>query len=460
MKKKYLTNAMILSAAMVSSICLLGGCTNTDASAASVQNEQKTIQEENNTSDGETEQNKHAAGEEITINIEDDEAVVHYDPLNQFSYELFAQNMNEDNPVLSPVSAYMALSMAGLGAQNNTKEEFASVFGEDNDMTGVCYNIMNHLPVSSENNTVTLANSAWISENFSASDQWIGNVDSIMRSEVFQKDLTTTETMNDMNAWILGKTNGLIEKMIDKPLTDAAGLVLFNTIYFKAKWADPFEAHSVYDDTFYLEDQSEINTELMHKESDMDYLSNEFAQGLVFPYVQNEEQDGNFAFVALKPTDENKKIRDLYKELTPDAVKELLKNRQTKTVVTKLPKFEIDFDKQLNESLINMGLKDAFDMEAADFSGIGAWNGDASFGENNLYIDLVRQKAKIIVDEEGTEAAAATAVIMECGAAMPEEMPEEVFFDRPFVYMIMDMDREIPLFIGIFDSPLNCGKRS
>lgn len=451
MKKKDLKSTMILSAAMLFAVCLLGGCTNTDASAAAMQNGQKTIQEEEQTTDRETEQNKHTASAEPTINIKDDEAVINYDSLNQFSYELFVQNMNEVNPVLSPVSAYMALSMAGLGSQNNTKEEFTSVLGDDNDMTGICYNIMNHLPVSSENNVVTLANSAWIDENLPVSDNWIADINTIMHSEVFQKNLTTADTMNSMNKWIEEKTNGLIDKMIDKPLDSRTGLVLFNTIYFKAKWEDSFEAYSVYQDKFYLEDGKELDAELMHKESELDYLSNDFAEGLIFPYMRNDAQDGNFAFIALKPIDENTKIRGLYNRLTCSVISEMIDSKQTETVNTKLPKFEIDFDKNLNDSLINMGLKDAFDAGVADFSKIE--NGDLTGTDNGLYIDLVRQKAKIIVDEEGTEAAAATAAIMECGAALPIEPPKEVFFDRPFVYMIMDMDREIPLFIGILDSP-------
>ena len=103
-----------------------------------------------------------------------------------------------------------------------------------------------------------------------------------------------------------------------------------------------------------------------------------------------------------------------------------------------------------------MGLKSAFEPEKADFSRIGAEYIENS--DENLYINMVRQKAKIIVDEEGTEAAAVTAVMMECGAALIEELPKEVFFDRPFVYMIMDMDNEVPLFIGILDSPAACAK--
>ena len=115
-----------------------------------------------------------------------------------------------------------------------------------------------------------------------------------------------------------------------------------------------------------------------------------------------------------------------------------------------LPKFTVEFDRNLNESLQSMGIKMAFDDVLADFSGIGKTDNG-----NNIYISLVRQKAKVIVDEEGTEAAAVTEVAMfECTSAVID-MPKTVEFDRPFVYMIMDNETQIPVFMGIMDNPIS-----
>lgn len=127
---------------------------------------------------------------------------------------------------------------------------------------------------------------------------------------------------------------------------------------------------------------------------------------------------------------------------------DILVNKKTETVNLKLPKFELTFDKVLNDSLSDMGLTECFDMEKANFDQMGK-----TLDGDNLFIGLVRQKAKIIVDEEGTEAAAATEVLMACGAAMEPQEYREVYFDEPFVYMIMDMERGIPLFMGILDDP-------
>ena len=460
MKKMDLLKTMLLSAAMLSSVCLLGGCAGSEAKEETILYQQEPPKETQPTIQ------TSAKEEPLPVKIDkdaDDKAEISYDALKEFSYKLFAQNMEEENPVLSPVSAYMALSMAGLGAENNTKAEFASVFGDDADMAGICNGIMTTYPISTQNNTIALANSAWISKNYAVSDEWLSDINAIMHSEVFQKDLTAPAIVDAMNAWISEKTNGMIEKMVEKPLKDSTGLVLFNTVYFKAKWEEPFKKYSVYPDQFFMEDGKEIEAELMHKESEMEYFTNEFAQGLLFPY-RYEEENAQYAFVAIKPIDENTQVRNLYSKLTLLVIKELLAGRQTETVNTKLPKFEIEFDKQLNESLINMGLKDAFDFEKADFGGIGAdgltdLDNVKALNQYNLYIDLVRQKAKIIVDDEGTEAAAVTEAIMECGAALPSEEPKEIFFDRPFVYMIMNMEDEVPLFIGILDSPVVCAKQ-
>ena len=373
-----------------------------------------------------------------------------YEAFNNFSYRFFQENMEEENPVLSPVSAYVALSMVGLGAQDSTKEEFAAVLGDDTDITAICDSLMTALPTTSENTTVTLANSAWINDNFTVYDSWLADMDAVMHSEVFHTNLANPAIVENVNEWVKRNTNGLIETMTDRPFDANTSLVLFNTIYFKAKWENSFDSEAVYEDAFYSETGNELRTQIMHKESMMQYIANDFAEGVILPYRTAQDADGNFAFVALKPIDEDGTIRDVCEQLTDTVIDDMIVNQQTMQVNLKLPKYEISFDRELNQSLVNMGLQSAFDAASANFKGIG----ESSLGQsqNNLYIDLVRQKAKVIVDEEGTEAAAATGIMMRFAAARPQEA-KDVWFDRPFVYIIMDMDKEIPLFIGIFDNP-------
>ena len=369
-----------------------------------------------------------------------DYAIKDYASLQEFCYALFAENTDEENPVLSPVSAYLALSMAGMGADGNTYEEFREVLGAD--MEVFADNMMNTLPADTQDMTLAIANSAWIDSQFAVNDDWLGRVKSFLDAEAFQSDISSTETMNNINNWVEKNTNGLIPEMLEEPLDTAACLALFNTVYFKAKWSTPFASYETHAESFKLADGSIIETDMMNLyEKKLQYIANDFSEGIVLPYM-----DSNLSFVALKPTGQDT-ARELYGMLTIEVIHELNANTKTTTVNLKIPKFEITFDRILNDSLQQMGLQDAFDGTAANFDRLGQ-------ADNNIYIDLVRQKAKIIVDEEGTEAAAATEVaIRAMGLILPEEEPKNVYFDEPFLYIIMDMEKEIPLFIGIIDNP-------
>lgn len=376
-----------------------------------------------------------------------DYAINSYDSVKDFAYHFFEQNLDEENPVLSPVSAYIALSMAGVGADGETRAEFEEILGSD--MTVFADDLMNTFCITSEAQQISLANSAWLDNRFQVKDEWLGEIISLMDAEAYQTNLTSAEAVEGINHWIEENTNGLIEKMVEEPFPDETCLVLFNTLYFKARWEDQFESHMTYEDTFTLADGSSVETDMMHKYAFYtDYIENELVQGLVLPYLDLQNGPSRFAFVGLMPKDETVQIRDIYDSVTGEALGRLLADRSSRLVSTKLPKMEITFDQNLNESLQEMGLHKAFDEEKAEFASIG----DTPHGEN-LYISLVRQKAKIIVDEKGTEAAAATEIAMAEGCALEAEEPVEVSFDRPFLYMVMDMEREIPLFIGIMDDP-------
>lgn len=363
-----------------------------------------------------------------------------YTALQEFSYALFGENMNAENPVLSPVSAYLALTMAGMGAGGNTEAEFHKVLGED--MVVLADDMMNTLPAEAQDMTLSIANSAWINRQFAVNEDWIGRVKSFLDAEAFQTELSSNEAMNGINGWIAEKTNGLIPQMLEEPLGADTCLALFNTVYFKAKWRTPFEAYDTHMESFRLADGSIVEAEMMNQyEKELEYIANDFSEGIVLPYT-----DSNLSLVALKPTGEDN-VRELCGRLTVEVMHGLLKNRETKTVNLKIPKFEIDFDRMLNEGLQRMGLVNAFEPGKANFDRIGQ-------NDLDMYISIVRQKAKIIVDEDGTEAAAATEVsIKEMALEWPEEEPKNVYFDEPFLYIIMDMNKEIPLFIGIIDNP-------
>ncbi|MBQ2802615.1 MAG: hypothetical protein IJF07_01805 [Lachnospiraceae bacterium] len=363
--------------------------------------------------------------------------------LQDFSYKLLEQNLALENPVLSPVSAYFAMGLAGLGARGETKSEFDKVLGAD--LESYPQKLMNVLECDTKNMQVDLANSAWVDEAFTPSKDWMKATEVFYKAEAFKEKLSTEQTLKKINNWVEDETEGLIPGFLGEPLGTDVRLALLNTVYFDGKWDLPFDAESTYQEEFTTKDNQKVMVDMMQMYLEyQQYLKNDIAEGVVLPY-----EDQKYSFVALKPTDGNT-VREMYEQLSMEEIFTLLDNKQEKMVNLWLPKFEITFDQILNNSLTNMGLTKAFSAEEADFSGIGATDSG-----NSLYISLVRQKAVVKVDEEGTEAAAVTVVMMKDGCAIMEDKPIDLFFDEPFFYMIVENETKTPLFMGILDKPVS-----
>lgn len=384
--------------------------------------------------------------ENLTANlgtaINMDYSIASYEPVQAFAYELFRANMEKKNPVLSPVSAYLALGMAGTGAKGDTLTEFQDVLGMD--LVCIPHSLMTTLPREEKGMQISLANSAWVDDDFEAEKDYLVSIDSYYQSEVYRASLSAAQTMDDMNSWINTNTNGLIDKLLEEPLDGDTRLVLFNTIYFKGEWMKEFDKNNTREEDFTLADGSVEKVDMMHLyQENLPYVNTENATGVILPY-----KGGDMAFVALMPNGTDT-VRGMYEKLTWEDISEMTKNQNWTLCNLQLPKFEVEFSKKLNDSLQEMGLVKAFDGSQADLSGMGT-----SKDGGNIFIDLVQQKAVVIVDEEGTEAAAVTEVVVNTeSCVMYEEPPVDIFFNEPFVYMIVDLEKDIPLFVGIMDDP-------
>lgn len=414
-----INKSRIVSAVVV--VCLLGGCCLVGCGGAKELT--KTV------------------GNKVVIN---DYEKTSLNDLHSFSYKLFENNMDEHNPVMSPVSAYLALAMAAEGAEGDTKVSFNNLFG--NEITAVADDLMNKLPDKSKEFELSLANSAWIDDQYDVNSDWLIKLKSCYDAQAFQTDLQDEAIVDNVNSWVEKKTNKLIKRMIDDPFMEEDVLVLFNTIYFDAKWQNKFSRSLM--DEFKLSADEYCDAELMTNFGyHYEYMENEVARGIIMPY--RNENGKKYAMVSLLPKNDMS-VREMYSKLiSENEMARLIDNRELKMVNLKYPKFEIEFEKVLNESLMNMGLDIAFDSQKADFTAMGQpKNG------RNTFISLVLQKAKIQVDKDGTKAAAVTEVVVTTeSCALQEEEPIEVFFDEPFLYMIMDIDEQIPLFIGVLDNP-------
>ena len=376
------------------------------------------------------------------------EPVSDEDAMWTFSYNMLKENLEDTNPVLSPMSVYLAMGMVGLGAKGDTLAEFENVMGKG--LQNTADTLMKDLPTwlndtrEEKKSVLNVANAVWVDETMNPDENWVKNVSDIYGAEAYRGVLSSAGVQKDINKWVEKNTNSLIKEFLLEPLDAETKMALFNTIYFYGEWVSKFEKNSTYLDEFTTADGQIEKVDMMHDERTEYYVKNEQVDGVVLDY-----RYGNMAFVALKPT-AGQTVREMYEALTYEELADLLDSGSNELMKLKLPKFEVEFDKELNETLQNMGIQKAFDEELADFTGLG-------YTENGLplYISLVRQKAVVKLDEEGTEAAAVTMVAMnECAMAMPEKQPIEVYFDEPFLYMIMDMESKTPLFMGVMDNPV------
>ena len=227
-------------------------------------------------------------------------------------------------------------------------------------------------------------------------------------------------------------------RILDK-IDENAVMYLVNALNFEADWLNQYYENDVHTGTFTKADGITQDAEFMYM-SENGYLEDENTTGFIKYY-----KDKKYAFIGMLP-DENVKIEDYLNTLNGEKIENLLNNIDAEQKVeTAIPKFETTFDTEMSELLKNLGMTDAFDWRVADFSKMGT----AQQAGENICINRVIHKGFIRVAEKGTQAGAATVVEMiVMGAMFIEEPPKQVYLNRPFVYMIIDTQNNLPLFIG------------
>lgn len=369
-----------------------------------------------------------------------------YSPANEFSLELLKAVLagNDENPVISPASAYLCLAMVMNGADNATLAEFEKVLGGSLDeVNALSYSLTKQLTDVAGDTILNIANSLWADDDHvTVLDSFVKSVVDYYGADIYEADLPSREALNAINSWVNEKTNGLIPTLHDEPYPDDTVLVLLNTIYMKAKWQRTFDAYSTLDNTFTKDDNTQLIVPFMNAgESYFNYIKTDSSEGVVLPY-----NDGKTTFIALKPSN-GQSVRELASSLGAGSLTEMIAASESTLMNLSLPKFNIAYELYLTKLLEDMGLVSAFTSDA-DLSLMGTGV------DGPLYLSWVFQKVKIIVDEEGTEAAAVTeAVCGECAIAQ-ENKPVELHFDTPFLYAVVDLDSGVPIFMGVMDDPM------
>lgn len=350
---------------------------------------------------------------------------------SSFAAELFKDNYSKGKTTLvSPLSVLTALALVQNGAQGDTLAQLEQALGGLDRDTLNAY-MRAYCDFLTESEELKIANSVWTDSSAEAKRDFLQKAVDSYSAQIFSAPLSSKKTVSSINSWVKKNTDGMIPKIIENADRDAV-MMLINAVAFEAKWETPYTNDDIEKLEFNSYSGKSKKTEFMCSTESV-YLSDSDAVGFMKPY-----KNGRFAFAALLP-DENTGIDDYVASLSGDKLMKIFSSaKRGNEVNVKMPKFRAEYSAQLIDTLKKMGVKDAFDSKTADFSSL--------IENRDAYIATVVHKTFIEVDENGTRAAASTLVGADTMSLME---PYSVFLNRPFVYMIVDTETNLPLFIGV-----------
>ncbi|MBN2517699.1 MAG: serpin family protein [Candidatus Altiarchaeota archaeon] len=369
---------------------------------------------------------------------------------NKFALELYSKlRQPGGNLFFSPFSISTALAMAYVGAHGKTRDQMGNALHFDSDMAQHNNEFRRLLQetLSKGSWKLNIANALWGQEGI---EYLLDFTDSLKRyygSELQRVDFRKSEEARvEINKWVEERTNGKIEELIGEGMIQQSTLlVLVNAIWFNAKWANPFKGEDTYDAEFKLLNGGGTKTPFMHQTEFFNYAEYGKVQILEMPYEGNEL---SMIIFLPKDTGDLSYVEDL---LIPENIGEYLSILKSEEVIVTIPKFNLVSEFQLEDILAGLGMEDAFNPELADFSGM--IDPAKIREENGFFISSVIHKAFVDVYELGTEAAAATAVIMEAGCCMEPDNKRYFTADHPFVFIILNKHTNSILFCGRLMKP-------
>ncbi len=356
---------------------------------------------------------------------------------SHFAFDLFKQLNKEDrdkNIFISPLSISAALTMTYQGAETTTKEAMAEALGyrgiDDKVLNESYRNLLRYFEQLDKKVELNIGNSLWIRKGEKIKEDFLSTNEEVFDASVTFLDFTKEDAADNINQWISEATNKKIEKMVESPISADIVMYLINAIYFKGDWAEQFDKQYTFPTQFHTGDGSTNEVMMMSRKGEIEY-----GQGDGFKVVRLPYGSGNVSMYCVLP-EEDTEINDFiadFNEKRWNTIKDSISEEDD--VILQLPRFKMEYGiKNLNESLSALGMGDAF-TGAADFSGIRA----------GIFINRVLHKAVIEVNEEGSEAAAATVVEMNESAVFE---PLTFIADHPFVFVITDDETGTILFMG------------
>ena len=357
-----------------------------------------------------------------------------------FALRLFrAGNTPGENTLISPLSVLCALAMTANGANGETLTQMEHTLGLPRDRYNAFFHSCLAALAEGDGGVLSLANAIWFTsdERFTVNRDFLQTNADYYGAGAYRAPFDET-TLRDINNWVGQKTDGMIPEILDQ-IPPEAVMYLVNALAFDAKWQTPYPEYAVGQGSFTAASGETRTVEYLYSEEHC-YLEDENATGFLKRYA-----GGRYAFAALLPK-EGVSVEAYLETLDGAHLQALVTEPQDVPVLTSLPKFETAWSGELSDLLVSMGMTDAFDSTLADFSGLGTSTG------GNIFINRVIHKTFISVTEGGTRAGAATVVEMTDGVAMMDEL-KQVYLDRPFVYLLIDCESGLPIFIGTMNDP-------
>ena len=363
----------------------------------------------------------------------------------RFSFKLFSEilkqnnSQNSQNIFISPTSVAIALAMTYNGAKGETQQAMAKTL----ELQGISLqeiNSANAALIAAVQNAddkvqLNIANSLWAKQDINFNPDFLQTNQDFYNATVTNLDFSDSGAVNAINDWVKQSTNGKIDRIVQQINSDDM-MFLINAIYFKGKWTKEFDPEQTTIGPFYLAAGEEKQHPLMSQSGKYSYYENKKFQAVSLPYGN----DGRLSLYVFLPSD-NSSLTAFYQDLNADNWEKWIAQFRNRQGSIRLPRFKINYDLTLNDALKALGMGAAFEPKA-DFSGIG----------DNLALSEVKHKTFVEVNEEGTEAAAATSVGITLTSA-PSEQPFQMNVDRPFFCAIRDNQTGTVLFMGSIVNP-------
>ena len=362
-----------------------------------------------------------------------------------FGFKLFKQvnqTAEDSNIFISPLSVSTALGMTLNGANGKTYDEMKSTLeltGANQDDINKAYHSLNQMLTQIDPKVIfESANSIWYRQGVTFEKSFLDVNKDYFDATVQGLDFSNPSSAGIINDWVNEKTNGKIPSIIDHIPTEAV-MYLINAIYFKGTWLYKFDSAATKQDDFYVTQNNPVKCMMMSQKDKFDYYQSSGYQAIELPYG-----NGDFSMLVILPSG-GTNINSFINQIDESFWDNLINNMDSSEVNLWLPKFKLEYNIELSKTLEDMGMSSAFDPFQADFSKLRP--------QKDIDISRVLHKAYIKVDEEGTEAAAATAVEMSLTAVIGPS-PIYMKVNHPFLFAIRENNSGAILFIGKVIDPV------